>query len=329
MFNCLSKAINVRGCSSTNLPLIYLNSLPGISIKSLDMIANEDKLNYTGVIDSIIQRAGQRILLDFISGAANAKINPKYFNTINCIGRVTEPLVFNNANVTPILQGIKITFKQSQYLSLNLYNLYFRSQVNQNLDFYIIDLVTNDVLDTINVDLIAGDNKIIINKLYYPNPRSTQIGIIYNSLNTGYYNSKNLPCYDECCNECSDHDVIGLCCNDNTIAGYSQGQVSDNTYGLSIEYSIECSYERLLCENINMFLQPLLYACGIEYIYELIGSSRLNKYTTTKKEENEQLLKNFEKRYMQAIEKSVRVINWCDNCCWYCEEMVNYKYVTP
>lgn len=329
MFQCLKNAINIRGCNETQQPLIYLNSLPGISIKSLDMIANEDRENYVGTINAILERAGHRVLLDFISGAANAKINPKYFNSLYCLGRMSEPLQYNQPLTSPLWQGIKFKFKQSQYISLNIYNLYFFSDINQTIDFVVMDLVTNNILDVITANLVAGDNKIAINKIFYPNPRSTQICIFYNGMVTGYYKTENIGCYDECCSECSEVSSSGFCCSSTSFNGYLNGIESSNTYGISLDFAIECSYERLLCENINMFLQPLLYAAGIEYIYELTGSSRLNKYTLTKKEENEQLLKNFEKRYIQSIEKSLRNINWCDNCCWYCEEMVQYKYVIP
>ena len=51
--NCLKSVIGVLGCKEPQ-PLVYLNSLPGISIKSLDMIANEDQITYLGVISNIL-----------------------------------------------------------------------------------------------------------------------------------------------------------------------------------------------------------------------------------------------------------------------------------
>lgn len=49
--HCLTDYIGLRGCSNDTPPEsgYYLNSLPGISLESIDKIANQDQITYKGV----------------------------------------------------------------------------------------------------------------------------------------------------------------------------------------------------------------------------------------------------------------------------------------
>lgn len=64
---CLIDYIGIKGCS-TNLPAsgLYINSLPGISLESMDKIADEEQITYLGMWGDVQSEAAIRFYTDFI-----------------------------------------------------------------------------------------------------------------------------------------------------------------------------------------------------------------------------------------------------------------------
>lgn len=320
---CLKTLINVRGCSQDVQPFVYLNSLQGITIKSLDSISNEDRITYVATLEAIIERAYRRMINDL---AINAGIQLNSFQETYCIGRLNDPLEFVPASGA-ILQGIQFKFQASKYLSLYIGSLFFYSNVVQTLNFYVYDNVSGQILDTITADLVVGENNIVVNKSYFPGRYSQRVMIVYNSADSGYYKSTAEACHDACCT------CEGLPCASTGCfwgSGVANLATTHETYGLGVEYALECSWERLICSNARLFSQAILYAAGVEYIYELESSYRFNQYTSTKKEENQERKKLFEKRYLQELKAAIQGLNFQDNCCFECKGTgIMYKFAMP
>jgi hypothetical protein len=319
MNSCLKNLIGVAGCKEP-YPLVYINSLPGISIKSLDMIANEDQITYLGVIDNIIERAVMRIEIDLfsVSGVRFSVPAENY-----CVGRIQEPLTLVQS--APGLQGVLFNFKQSKYLVINVLSLFFRSPVDQTLKFYIIDLVTNEIYDVIQANLLQGENEIIVNKRYFPRRHSNQLFIAYEGNDSDYYSTKSEECYDDC--SCFTSNCHIDPCGNKTL-GY-KNKKTDETYGISVKWLEECSIERFICENSMFFRNVILYAAGIEYVLEVMGSSRLNRFTQTKNEDLNKLMLIYESYYKKALQSVVKNLDFCDNCCFDCKDTIQYTYASP
>jgi len=318
MANCLAQAINVRGCGNT--PLVYLNSLPGISLKSLDLIKNEEQHSYVDVINDVRERAANRVTFDFF---ASSNVEFTLLPHTNCVGRISEPLQLLPPSGGE--GGILFDFVTSKYLSLRIVNLYFKSDVVQTITFFVKDVVTNEVLDTIVADLVIGENEIPVNKLYYPTRTSTKLFVGYDLSTTGYYKTSIEDCY-EGCNGCR---VLGTCgCR--IARAFNGNTPSQTTYGLGILYTEECSFDKFVCDNINLFLQPLLYASGIEFVHELIGSTRLNSITSMPKDAREALLTNYTDMYEKSMKLLLKKIDLCDTCCFRCHDnKYNSIFVYP
>lgn len=317
--NCLKNVIGVLGCKEPH-PLVYLNSLPGISIKSLDMIANEDQITYLGVINNIIERAAMRIEIDLFSFSGVQFSAP---TETYCIGRLKEPLTLTPS--TAGLQGIIFTFKQSKYLVLNILSLYFRSPIDQTLTFYVSDLVTNEIYDIFEADLVQGENEIVINKRYFPRRHSNQLFVSYEGSDSDYYSSTSENCFDNC--SCVTRDCHIQPCG-NKVQGYKINKTQE-TFGLAVKWLEECSIERFICENATFFRNAILYAAGIEYVLEVMGSSRLNRFTQTKGEDLNKLMLIYESYYKKAMQAVVKNLNFCDDCCFECAGGIQYTYASP
>ena len=315
--------IGLKGCHEFNVaPLIYIDQLPGISVKAFDSVADTDKVTYLGVFEAITERAAARIEMDLLGGA-----NIEFANVMidGCIGRLKEPLTFVPRGTYGEYRGVVFQFEQSKYLVLNINKINFRSDIAQTVNFFAKDLFTGDILFTKTVDLIVGENEIPINEEVFPRRSSNKVFFGYDASESGYYDTSNLDCFDNCCSTCASVS----CSSCSFISGSNAIQFQPTTFGLSISYSINCSMNRFLCENINVFKTAMLYAVGVEYLVEALASPRINAFTTTNKEANEKVYNLFEKRYQKALEVSIKSLNFCDNCCFDCKGGIHYDYINP
>lgn len=67
--NCLTDYIGIRGCNNDIPPEsgLVINSLPGISLESIDRIANADQITYKGVWTDVQDEAYLIFELDFFN----------------------------------------------------------------------------------------------------------------------------------------------------------------------------------------------------------------------------------------------------------------------
>ena len=182
-----------------------------------------------------------------------------------------------------------------------------------------------DSYDTINADLKVGENEIIVNKKYFPRRHSNMLFISYEGSDTPYYSSTSQPCFDDC--SCYSTNCFIEPCGNKT-QGYKTNFTTE-TYGLGVKWLEECSFERLICENASLLVNALLYAAGVEYVLEVMGSSRLNRFTTTKVEDLQKLLAIYENYYKKALTTAMKSLDFCDNCCFLCEGGIRYTYASP
>ena len=69
MFTCLEDWIGVTGCSgATSDSGVYINDLPGVELRNIDEIANEEQVNFSGVWSEVQTRALNRFQTDVIAG---------------------------------------------------------------------------------------------------------------------------------------------------------------------------------------------------------------------------------------------------------------------
>jgi len=285
------------------------------------MVADSEKENHINVLNAIFNRAIIRIVNDFFSKSGiNGKL--KIYGNSYCNGRYDIPFEEVPAATDSIEQGILFTFPLSKYLSLRIDELVFYSPSSANITFFIKDNISGTVLKEVNVVTEVGKNLIKLNTLVFPAPHRQHIFVGYDGSSTGYYKTTNLECYEGCDCDCE----ILSCTGCTYVRGLIQDTKTHETFGLSVSYALECSMERLICENKNLFSRALLYASGIEYLHEVMGSDRINYFTSTNAEEREKLMDSFTKSYWAGLTTAIKNINFCDDCCFECQEPISYRY---
>lgn len=88
--NCFEDYVGVLGC---NMPIpesgLYINSLPGLPLMSIDMIANPEQVNFVGVWKDVQIRASHRLLSE-VTSRFSKRYKIKSINHSNNIGRVID-----------------------------------------------------------------------------------------------------------------------------------------------------------------------------------------------------------------------------------------------
>lgn len=326
---CLRDYIGFRGCSTDEPESgLYLQDQPGISLVSVDKVADSDKATYIGVINAINTRAINRIASDVITTFAE-----RYH-----LKRLTEsvklPENVDTSNVTAMsaqYRGIDIelelldnlTYGRSglQVIHIQQIRVYSLGVVS-GATFEVIDQDTFEVLETVTKDLAVGWNVIITNKNYL----SYHIFIGYDAtaINSP---SITLPEDSGCCCECVGCGArIQGATFDNVANTLSTGT---ETYGIAGTIGVQCSLETILCNNKALFKNCLFNLLAAELMRERLYTPRINKFTTVDYDTAKVMYQDFMTLYQNELQQVVNGIDLnTHDCCLVCDAPVHYVETT-
>ena len=83
------------------------------------------------------------------------------------------------------------------------------------------------------------------------------------------------------------------------------------------ELDCECDYDALICDNIEVLVQPWKYLLGIWILTFRINSNRLNRFTTVDIPQAKELIAYYQAEYEKFLSSSVLCmdISSCELCC--------------
>lgn len=334
--DCLRDYIGLRGCAADEpLSGLYLTDQPGISLISIDKVADSDKQTYLGVWDSLNKRALNTLATDTIAAFS------KRFHLKRLTESVKLPQNVDTTSTTAPSAELRGYSIELQYLSnttdarsglqvIHLQEVKMYSAAVVTTDFKIIDVDTSEILETKSVDLVTGWNTIW-----------TEVDLIAYHVFIGYDATAvtsvylNLPEDDTSPCGCG---CLWFCCGD-TCGGVIQGGTYDeatetldtgvNTFGLAGTVSVQCTYETILCNNKSLFKMALFNLLAYELMRERIFTERVNKFTTVDLDKAERMMPEFYAAYQKELQQAVDGIdlNTAD-CCLVCEAQVQYVETT-
>ena len=106
---------------------------------------------------------------------------------------------------------------------------------------------------------------------------------------------------------------------------------SQHTYGLSVNYSIQCSIDNWLCEISNLMALPILYRSGMEIMeYALHYSNRQTSNINIDAERNRERLEAYTNKFNESIQATVDKIQIPKNDrCFICNQAVKHIIALP
>jgi len=338
--DCLTDYIGLKGCtSSTPRSGKYVNQLPGIEFQMVDKLADEQQVNYAGVWTDIQTRAQARLHNDVISEFKKRyKIKTltqsfdisKEIDTSNTTAAAAQyrgyslefdpdnELVDSNLQVH-YLQSLPLYFTSLNATTIVVYDL----DTGLLLSSKAVSAPTSTGWTTINLDLLITSPRIFV-------------GYDATSLDSYDLDISLLRATASNCDSCSDSD----CVSDirgayATIAAPTTLTYGDSSFGLSGIISTKCSFDGLICNNLETFTTPYWYLLGAELSKERLYSSRLNEFTIFDRNKAKELWQNFEIMYMGgtlegivhegALVQAIDGIYLDENdCCLECSNKIRF-----
>ena len=322
---CLNNFVGIRNCSyAPSLSGLYVDSLPGIDYSWLDQMASDEQVTGVGLWndcqanalltfqDDMKEEFGKRWLIKQITQSVDLG---KSLNLTN--PTLTTPVAGQQYGM--ILETTwdqQLASAQSTILNIMLQNVSFYWQGTNPTPSFTLNVVDcntgNNLYTTIVSNAVAGWNTVWVNKEF----TSKRIYVLV---------SGNFTVLQ-------DLDISNFyLSNFGTQPGYGWGQAGGwlnfwwggygcgvrvqgaqwngnptststngpNTYGLSAQISAKCSYDSIVCMNMQHFAAAWQHCLAIELLNYRIYSAglRINKFSTVQLEPAIQAQKMYTLKY--------------------------------
>lgn len=329
MITCLTDTIGLTGCgTSTPVSGLFINSLPGISLKSLEYLADAEQKNYSGVWSDVQVRSQGRLMMDVYRELSKRYKIETITQSIDT-GTVIDTTVTKAAaaeyrgivfDLDPSLSNtqFKTSALQNHYLQLIKF---YSPAIKANATVKVFDFDTSALLETFTQNFVVGWNTITAatNRTY--SVRRLFIGVD----STTFASIKlDIPATVNTCayGNCQAYIKAGYV---SIASAFSTFTSINNSYGLSVKYGVRCKWDNVVCNNLDVFYQPFWYLCGSEIMQERLTSERVNQWTVNKKEAA-QLKAYYDTEYENIIKQVMENINLdLSDCCLECDGTVSVK----
>lgn len=130
--NCLTNYIGVKGFHTSPESGLFVNQLPGISLKAIQATANSEQVTFAVVFDDVQERAWRRLSGDF-----NRRMRAKY-----CLDKDTDTnsIICNDlplfAEAWLNLLGAEIMFERIYSERINIYTTIKADKAEELRDLY-------------------------------------------------------------------------------------------------------------------------------------------------------------------------------------------------
>ena len=328
MVTCLSNLIGIRGynCGADTVPdsVYYINDLAGIGIKEADAaMDNEVKTGYD-LLQQKIDIAG-----DLIANNMRTYFNPRYKGgsivANHTIGIWRTDRATSAAAATYLI-GKNFYMSLSEYLEFNITKVGLMVDTTADVDVYVYDLISDTLLDTITVPCVAGvPSYVDVSKVYKNLGQKLNLFIGYAATFASYKTNMT----NGSCVTCRGYGYSNPYINVNSAKVLSADDKieanldpNSNNDGLSITYSINCTFEPFICTNKILLAEAIWYKAGALVAEELKFSKRFNSVVTLYKTDATELITNYEARSQMALNTVLQNMRLPDNVCFDCKKKV-------
>lgn len=290
---------------------LYVDSLPGIDVVMIDGLRKSG--NDTDVTWEVLyKRAWDNLVSD-----VSRELQDKFFVDLKLVSRDSSSFLtdYNSSGNC----GVKLTFNLSRYSKIHVINVGLWSQTSQTnavINFYDTD-ASGELLHSVTTDLTAGRNTVDVdfdfevNELYVV--IDSTLYPVKKTENKFYHGMHYTP----------------ILCDWEWYGGI--GAIEQiNGGGLNLKYVVDCSIDKFVCENINLFKFAFHNRLGLEICHERRLTENLNAFTTMTAERATELADHFKKEYDQRLMNSVKSQNIQeDYVCFNCKNTVTVRTSLP
>jgi hypothetical protein len=324
---CLDNYIGLRGTCDGATPVSgrYINDLPGVDLKMLSNLSSEEQRDYEGVWNEIYRRSVNELVGDVMVRMQ------KYFRKSQIlenrqVGYYSSPAVTEAASAE--YKGVALELYGTEYTTIFINEVGLYLSTDGSVTVKIFDYRTGLELDSLSFSGVEGNNYFQVNKEYYAYGQKAQIFICYDATATASQESKvYFP------DDIKPTDlVMPRGAKISTASSVTENNLSftADTYGLTVNYNVKCSMERMVCSVKDILIHALYYKLAEQLLLEREFSQRLNKYTLFNAERAKELKEHYADKYIQTLDASLNDLEpMADGLCVECEKERTYKYSLP
>jgi hypothetical protein len=333
--SCLNNFVGIRPCGySPSLSGLYVDSLPGIDLSWMDAVASDEQVTYAGLFadlqanalltfrDDVIEEFSKRYMVKQITQSVDLG---KQLTTNNPI--ITTPAGLQYGMLLETTYDSSLASAQSALLNIHVQNVSFYYNPTSGGNTFTItatDANTGTVLYTNTLTTaVAGWNTIWVNQefssqrvyLTVQTAGGSEIASFSElDLSNFYLDNFGLqPGYGWAFGGnflnfywggwgCGVR-VRGVTWNGNVNTA---GTTGTNTFGLSAQIAGKCSFDSVVCQNMQHFASAWQHLLAIELLNYRIqsGGIRLNKWTTINREQAMAMQKMFTLKYRGGTDEA-------------------------
>lgn len=343
ILNCFDDIITLDGCTNVAPTSGFTMGQIGITKLELDQYINREYQSGAGLFED-----KKTFSLRLIANQIHQHLQPHYkAKTLVDSKRVgfiddnkeTQP----NTGTNWIGQELSI-INSNSFLELFISEVSLYTNYTGDIEVRLYDLKTGTILKNESgndlffiVTSIAGEVCTVFPQIVIQSPkRPINIAIIYNATGITPYKLSSIESGCISCNPCSHtrySDVWGITIPNASNIIKSSVTHTQYTGGMSVVYSVGCSYDKWLCSISNLIALPLLYKTASELMdYALNNSDQINSKTFGELnfEKIKERRESYEYKYREAMDNILRnIVLPNDPVCFTCEKKIIRTVAIP
>jgi hypothetical protein len=337
---CLKDLIGLRGCSVGNdSAMLFVDDFDGISRVNLNAATSQERATILDVWNACWTRASGRFNIELIAimqKSYQLKTIAKSFDLLRRIDQtaLTAPAAKRRGftiETTPRASWWVASNYQVIYLSD--FSLHLTAVPTSPVIVKAYDLETETELDSFTIqEPQVGWNTVRVEKSFdawrfalmydatvitstymkvpdsVPDNINAMIGLIYG-------------------NDCS---VLVRGAETADLNRIDQYGSTDNTFGLTARFSFQCRYDRVVCQNRNMFVHAAGYLMAAELLHSILHSDKLHRFNTIDEEDAKELISQYYGEFSEALKTTCSGIRLdTSDACIECNASVQFVESRP
>lgn len=294
---------------------LFINDIPGITLKSAAGIANEEQKTGYDLLKGIIYRATLLTFNDFLG-----QISSQF--SYNAVAEIRKIKYFDDS-VLPVSntdRGLVLKRWRSEMAQIFVQEVYIKSALGGTATIKIIDGLE---IKTYTTTLVANEEKTV--RVDYM-AESEQIKILCNNANLEVYSGAIERSWTGC-NSCGGTNQGFY------MTGWNGSAEEAKYFGIGVFASVRCNEENIICQLLNRMNFIIWYKAGAMYYDELLSSNRLNSITLYSKEkaiENKtELEEKYQKAYSDFVPTIKELLKRTKGECITCNPSIKYANTIP
>lgn len=322
---CLENVISVKNNCSDVTPSsgIYLNTfLPGMSIQEIGAGINAEQESAYQFIQDQITNAGL-----LINSEIRSKFAHKFKGTSVIANAVTGYFQDNQNLVTSqptYLVGKQFEVDEYPFMELFISKVGLQINYTGTKSVFVYDLIQNKLLDTISVTCVAGQISYAdVYKTYPSNGQKLNLFVCWLA-DQDYYRTDLTTGGD--CSSCSGHTYsnrylsISVSKVLSASAKLDQNTSSLDYDGLTVSYSLSCSFEPFICSIKNSLAIALAYKTGALIMEQMRYSKRNNSIISVFGGDYSELAQLYSDKYQFEMEEILKNMRLPNDICFECKK---------